>query len=189
MDAAAITTKSPTAAARTLDAVAITTKSPAAAAGTEFIEVLELTQNEDASQFTIQEIHTKHHSARVVDHIDFILDDDVAYISSHKVQPKRVTAKYHTSETAMKALLKRRREKSLQTARNHKRYKPTMINLTAMEDDDPAALTADPASDDSMVDDEETFYIGLTPPYYSIAPAAPAADPTSDDSAVEYFQE
>jgi hypothetical protein len=156
MDAAAITTKSPAAA---LDAAAITTKNLAAAAATEIVEFLDLTQDDDAPHFT------------------------APYVTLQKFHPKSSTAAYSTPEQAMEALLKNRLKRKFWAARNNKRYKATVIDLTAMED--PAALTADPASDDSTVEYEVDTVINLTA-MEDDDPAALTADPASDDSTVEY---
>jgi hypothetical protein len=144
-------------------------------------------KSSDAKVFTDP---IKHHSARIVAHIDLTLDDDGPVITSHEVpkkrsRPARMTANgtapkkhvnfytYQTLGAAREALQKGQREKTRRAARNHKRHKPPVIDLTAMEDDDPAAPAADPTSGDSTVDYsqesddsevEDVFYIGLTAP-------------------------
>jgi hypothetical protein len=57
-------------------------------------------------------------------------------ITLREVRPKHATATYPTSEGAMEALLKKRLKRKFWAARNNKRYKRSVIDLTITHDEE-----------------------------------------------------
>jgi hypothetical protein len=123
-----------------MDAAVATTTSPAAAIATEIVEFLDRSQDDESRNFILLEVHTKGHEAtaatKFVGHIDLAQGDDVVHITLQEVRPKRATATVPTSEEAMEALLKKWLTRKFRAARNNKRYKRSVIDLTITDDEE-----------------------------------------------------
>ena len=123
-----------------MNAAAATMTSLAAATATEIVEFLDLSQDNESTCFTFLEIHTKGQEAtaatKFVEHIDLAQDDGVEHFTLQEVRPKRVATTYPTLEGAVEALMKKRLKRKLRAARNKKRYKRSVTDLTITDDED-----------------------------------------------------